>query len=102
MRRARVFVHGLAAGILEELDSKHYRFIYDDDYTCAPISLSMPTSQKVCEFDAFPPFFDGLLPEGFQLEALLKQHKIDRHDYFAQLVTVGHDLVGNVTVEEIA
>jgi serine/threonine-protein kinase HipA len=101
MRRARVFVHGLAAGILEELDSKRCRFIYDDAYAGAPVSLNMPASQRIYEFDAFPPFFDGLLPEGFQLEALLKQHKIDRRDYFAQLVTVGHDLVGNVTVEEI-
>lgn len=101
MRQARILVHGIAAGILEELDTGRYRFSYDDTYSGAPISLGIPTSQQVYEFDAFPPFFDGLLPEGFQLEALLKQHKIDRHDYFAQLITVGHDLVGNVTVEEI-
>ena len=102
MRRARVFVHGNVAGVLEELEAGRYRFVYDDAYAGAPISLSMPTHQRVYEFDAFPPFFDGLLPEGFQLEALLKQHKIDRHDYFAQLVTVGRDLVGAVTVREIA
>jgi serine/threonine-protein kinase HipA len=42
--------------------------------------------------------FDGLLPEGAQLEALLKTHKIDRNDYFKQLVTVGRDLVGSLSV----
>ncbi|MQY80452.1 MAG: toxin HipA, partial [Bacteroidetes bacterium] len=52
------------------------------------------------EFDEFPPFFDGLLPEGFQLEALLKQKKIDRDDLFIQLITVGEDLVGAVTIKE--
>jgi serine/threonine-protein kinase HipA len=102
MRKARVSVHGNAAGVLEELDPRHYRFIYEQDYQGPPVSLSMPIHQRMYEFDSFPPFFDGLLPEGFQLEALLKQHKIDRHDYFTQLTTVGRDLVGAVTVEEIA
>jgi serine/threonine-protein kinase HipA len=47
------------------------------------------------------PYFDGLLPEGILLEGLLKQRKIDKYDYFSQLVTVGGDLVGAVTVQEI-
>ena len=50
------------------------------------------------QFDGFPPFFDGLLPEGAQLEALLRQQKLDRDDGFGQLLTVGGDLVGAVTV----
>ncbi len=48
----------------------------------------------------FPPFFDGLLPEGILLEGLLKQRKIDKYDYFSQIVAVGNDLVGAVTVRE--
>jgi len=48
-----------------------------------------------------PPFFDGLLPEGFQLEGLLKYGKIDRSDQFSQLIAIGADMVGNVTIEEI-
>ena len=50
-------------------------------------------------FDTFPPFFDGLLPEGFQLEALLRRRKLDRDDKFGQLIAVGADTVGAVTVE---
>ena len=101
MRKAIVAVHGKRAGILVENDDKTYSFIYDDGYFGEPVSLTMPLDKKVYEFDAFPPFFDGLLPEGFELEALLKNYKIDRHDYFEQLVTVGADLVGAVTVEKI-
>ncbi|MGD9592865.1 MAG: HipA N-terminal domain-containing protein, partial [Candidatus Berkiella sp.] len=56
--------------------------------------------QKHFSFTTFPPFFDGLLPEGILLEALLKNAKIDKNDLFSQLVTVGNDLVGSVTVEE--
>ncbi len=101
MRQARVSNYGSPAGILEERDDGRYAFRYLDDYAGEPISLTLPTTKKEYEFDSFPPFFDGLLPEGFQLEALLRRHKIDRDDCFTQLVTVGRDLVGSVTVEEI-
>ena len=50
---------------------------------------------------AFRRFFDGLLPEGVMLESLLKKRKLDRHDYFGQLVILGADLVGAITVVEI-
>ncbi len=102
MRKARIFVNGAPAGILiEEEMNKHYIVRYDPDYQGGPISLTMPVRQADYVFDRFPPFFDGVLPEGLQLEALLKLAKIDRHDCFSQLVTVGKDLVGYVTVEKI-
>lgn len=102
MRSAKILVSGLEAGILNELDfGKKYRFNYLNSYSGTPVSLTMPLSQLVYEFDSFPPFFDGLLPEGYQLDGLLKFGKIDRNDLFSQLVAVGDDLVGNVTVKEI-
>lgn len=100
MRKARVFMHGVEAGVLEELDRKHYTFTYLNDYKGPPISLTMPIANKTFEFEHFPPFFDGVLPEGDQLSALLKGYKIDYQDYFSQLVAVGKDLVGAVTIEE--
>lgn len=99
MRSAKVFFKGTFAGILTEL-ATGYSFTYDNDYTGAPISLTMPIENKIYEFKTFPPFFDGLLPEGAQLEGLLRLKKLDRSDYFGQLVSVGQDLVGAVTVEE--
>lgn len=101
MRKAKVFANNAEAGTLLELEfGKKYRFEYEKDYSGMPVSLTMPPSQKVYEFDSFPPFFDGLLPEGYQLEGLLKIRKIDRNDFFTQLMAVGDDLVGNVTVKE--
>jgi serine/threonine-protein kinase HipA len=94
-------MHGLPAGILEEIEAgKNYRFVYFEDYNGPPVSLTMPVEEKEFLFDRFPPFFDGLLPEGPLLEGLLKHRKIDKHDYFSQLVTVGNELVGAVTVKK--
>jgi serine/threonine-protein kinase HipA len=98
-RWAKTYQHNHFAGILEMLSNTHYRFTYDVHYQGPPISLTMPITQHIYEFEVFPPFFDGLLPEGVLLEALLRRYKLDRNDYFGQLITVGRDLVGSVTVE---
>lgn len=102
MRRAKVFVNGVDAGELQEIvPGSHFRFAYDEGYKGPSVSLTMPLSQKIYEYDRFPPFFEGLLPEGILLEGLLKGAKLDRNDLFGQLVKVGQDLVGNVTIREI-
>ncbi len=101
MRKANVFVNGILAGVLaEEERGRKYRFHYIDDYRGDPVSLTIPVGRSVTEFDRFPPFLDGLLPEGMQLDALVRKKKIDNGDLFAQLVQVGGDLVGAVSVEE--
>ena len=102
MRRAKIYMQGVYAGMLTEETRAVYVFVYAPDYDGLPISLTMPVRPKPYRFDTFPPFFDGLLPEGAMLEGLLRQRKIDRYDYFSQLVSVGQDLVGAVTVEEAA
>ena len=101
MRSAEVSMHGVPAGILHEIDAgKKYRFTYFEKYTGPSIALTMPTDGTEFIFDRFPPFFDGLLPEGLLLEGLLRQRKIDKSDYFSQLIAVGNDLVGAVTIRE--
>ncbi len=102
MRTALVYMNAVLAGKLEEQATGEfqYRFTYQPDYQGAPISLTMPIKKNIYEFKKFPSFFEGLLPEGMQLEALLRKYKIDKHDYLGQLLQVGNDLVGAVTVEE--
>lgn len=96
-RSLLIACHSIPCGYLEKTDGE-YVFFYIKDYHGSPISLAMPVRLEPYVFDRFPPFFDGLLPEGVQLEALLRQNKIDSHDYLAQLKAVGGDLVGAVTV----
>jgi serine/threonine-protein kinase HipA len=100
MKKANVFVDDVLAGELQEIQkSRHYRFVYRNDYKGQSISLTMPTTKSIYDYDRFPPFFEGVLPEGVMLEGLLRLAKIDRNDLMSQLIAVGGDLVGNVTVE---
>lgn len=102
MRKANVFVNGTLAGELEEqAKGSSYTFHYVNEYDGTPVSLTMPLEKREIKYDIFPPFFEGLLPEGVMLDGLLRQQKIDKDDLFGQLVTVGKDLVGAVTVEEV-
>jgi len=101
MREALVRQNDESAGQLtEHQPNLRYEFQYYPEYHGPPISLVLPVQQESYWFDEFPPFFDGLLPEGYQLEALLRRLKIDRNDPFSQLIATGGDLVGSVTVEE--
>ncbi len=101
MRKALIKIHNIRAGIFLEESPESYIFQYDKEYEGTPISLTMPVRNEAYEFKNFPPFFDGLLPEGIQLEGLLKRYKIDQNDYFQQLLVTGQDLVGAVTLENI-
>jgi serine/threonine-protein kinase HipA len=98
MRKATTFVHNIKAGYLIEEENKTYSFIYDDEYNLEAVSLTIPISQRNYFFNNFPPFFEGLLPEGIMLEGLLKINKLDKNDYFSQLIAVGNDMIGAVTV----
>ena len=102
MRKAKVFVNNSEAGTLTEVNfRKRYRFEYLPGYSGAPVSLTMSDKNRIYQIDAFPPFFDGLLPEGFQLDGLLRYGKIDHNDQYSQLIAIGADMVGNVTIKEI-
>lgn len=99
-RRALIRQHGVPAGELSEEANGGWRFSYLSGYAGPPVSLGVPVRAEPYDFDRFPPFLEGLLPEGPQLEAILRKHKIDRNDCFGQLMTVGNDLVGSLTAGE--
>lgn len=98
-RRAAVHQMGILAGYLEEMDAGAWSFTYCPEYLGQPVSLTMPLRREPYTFDRFPSVFEGLLPEGVQLEAVLRKHKIDRDDPYSQLIVVGVDMVGSLTVE---
>ena len=101
-RKAKVFVRGVEAGTLMELrQGKEYVFEYLEGYMGLEVSRTMMPHKQKYTYDKFPPFFEGLLPEGVQLDGLLKIKKIDKDDLFSQLMAVGDELVGVITLEEV-
>jgi serine/threonine-protein kinase HipA len=92
--------HGIPAGYLIEVAAAAWRFTYMPGYAGPPVSLALPVREEPWLFADFPPFLEGLLPEGPQLESILRKYKIDRGDCFRQLMVVGQDVVGSLTIEE--
>lgn len=99
MKTAHIYQQDQLAGVLEARENGSYRFTYEPAFRGEPVSLTMPTSQQVWDFPRFPAPFEGLLPEGVQLDGLLRIRKLDRNDLFGQLLAVGHDVVGSLRIE---
>ncbi|MCC5788366.1 MAG: type II toxin-antitoxin system HipA family toxin [Opitutales bacterium] len=97
MNELRVFVGDRLAGHLTRSNGR-YAFEYVSEYAGPPVFLGWEKTKKSREWETFPPAFDGLLPEGVLLDQLLAKHKLDKADKWGQLVAVGRDLTGFVSV----
>ena len=101
MSKALVEYKGKAAGILEETD-EGYEFRYDKEYladaAAAPVSLTLPLSEKPYKSPVLFPFFDGLIPEGWLLDVALRNTDISELDRFSLLLLCCKDCIGAVSV----
>ena len=101
-RKAYVYVRDRYAGLLEETDSG-YAFQYDEAYlqsSPVPVSLTLPLSEKPYTSKTLFPFFDGLIPEGWLLNVVMHNWKIERRDRFGLLLIACRDAIGDVSIEE--
>lgn len=103
-RTAYVYVEGRYAGALSETEDG-CRFAYDEEYLrggdARAVSLTLPLQQEAYESSVLFPFFDGLIPEGWLLNVVTRNWKIDRRDRFGLLLVACRDTIGNVTVREV-
>lgn len=103
MRYAFVYYENIRAGILRETDDG-FVFQYDEGYvlneTTKPISLTLPKTTEAYSSNILFSFFDGLIPEGWLLELLIKQYSFDLRDRFGILLKTGEDVIGAVSVKE--
>ena len=102
-RTAYVYVRNVFAGILAETDSG-YSFSYDNDYlksdNAAAVSLTLPLSDEPYNSRTLFPFFDGLIPEGWLLNVVSRNWKIDAKDRFGLLLVACKDAIGSVSITE--
>jgi serine/threonine-protein kinase HipA len=96
-RVADVYVRDvLAATLTRDENATTLRYVDGDPAT---IGFAMaPGNVIVSPAGSVPPFFAGLLPEGFRLTALLRRAKLSSDDLFGLLLAVGADCIGDVAV----
>lgn len=103
-RTAYVYVRDTFAGTLQETDSG-YSFLYDSAYLAdkkaTAVSLTMPMQTEKYTSKTLFSFFDGLIPEGWLLNIVSQNWKIDRKDRFGLLLVACKDPIGNVRIKEV-
>ncbi len=101
-RRGRVLVRGEEAGMIEETD-RGYRFRYFSDYLHGnnplAVSITLPIREEPYESPVLFPFFDGLIPEGWLLQVVVRNWKLNSKDRFGLLLCACHDCIGDVQIE---
>lgn len=102
-RTAYIYVRNTFAGELKETEAG-YSFTYDPDYLAAEnpsfVSLTLPLQSESFSSKILFPFFDGLIPEGWLLDVVSHNWKIDINDRFGLLLVACKDSIGNVNVRE--
>lgn len=102
-RTAYVYVREDFAGVLSETDAG-YSFTYDEGYLSqqnpAPVSLTLPLQAASYLSHTLFPFFDGLIPEGWLLDVVSRNWKIDTMDRFGILLVACKDPIGAVSIRE--
>ncbi|MBF0316488.1 MAG: HipA N-terminal domain-containing protein [Oligoflexia bacterium] len=100
-KRGKVFVDNDFAGIIEQREGA-FIFTYDDAYLrkkgVKPISLTLPLRLEAYEQKTMFAFFDGLIPEGWLLNIIENNWKIDPRDRMSLLLLACRDCIGNVMV----
>ena len=102
-RTAFVYVRDSFAGALRETDAG-YEFQYDADYLSNPdapgVSLTLPRQEAAFFSRTLFAFFDGLIPEGWLLNLVAHNWKIDQRDRFGLLLVACKDCIGAVSIRE--
>jgi len=103
-RTAYVYVRDTFAGTLKETDAG-YSFVYDSEYLAdeasTAVSLTLPMQAEEYTSKTLFPFFDGLIPEGWLLNIVTENWKIEPKDRFGLLLVACKDPIGNVRIKEV-
>ena len=92
---------GEIAGTLRQDEHGLCSFVYAPTYRGAPLSLTMPLYKQTYTSKTLFPFFDGLIPEGWLLQVVSRNWKINIQDRFGLLIVSCKDCIGNVSIKEV-
>ena len=101
-RKGYVYIQNHLAGIIAETE-EGYTFSYTEEYLkrkdAVGVSLTLPLRREPYETTILFPFFDGLIPEGWLLDIVEKNWKIDNRDRMSLLLACCKDCIGAVSVQ---
>jgi serine/threonine-protein kinase HipA len=101
-RSGKVFMKNQYCGLVTETD-EGYSFTYDLFYLKAEnvqaVCPTLPITDKPYLSKTLFAFFDGLIPEGWLLNLVEKNWKINYKDRMGLLLTCCKDCIGAVSVE---
>jgi serine/threonine-protein kinase HipA len=101
MRSANIFYQNHWAGVLWE-DAEGYHFRYQAAYLQQPqpeaVSVTLPLQRETFHNQLLFPFFDGLIPEGWLLNIVEQNWKINPRDRMGLLLHTCRDCIGAVSV----
>lgn len=100
-RTAYVYVCNRFAGVLMETEDG-YSFKYETEYlnseNPSAVSLTLPLRAEEYVSKTLFAFFDGLIPEGWLLDIVAHNWKINVQDRFGLLLVACKDSIGNVSI----
>jgi serine/threonine-protein kinase HipA len=103
MKKAKILINNVFAGILTE-DEDGYHFSYLAEYLrmegAVALAPTMPLQEEEFEKEVMFPVFDGLIPEGWMLDIVDKNWKINPRDRMSLLWACCKDSIGNISVLE--
>ncbi len=101
MKKADIYLDEVLCGILTE-DNDGFHFQYTEEYLLREdgmaLSPTMPLSREIYEKEVMFPVFDGLIPEGWLLDIVSNNWKIDVRDRMSLLMKCCADCIGNISV----
>ncbi len=104
-RKGTVYIQNNCAGSIAETD-EGYAFSYCSEYLrkekAPSVSLTLPLRDDEYRSTILFPFFDGLIPEGWLLEVVSRNWKIDSKDRFGLLLSACKDCIGDVSIRNEA
>jgi serine/threonine-protein kinase HipA len=105
MRQAIIRYNNIQTGLLKELDTGEYEFIYNEhhiqNYPDLFISFQMPVRTASYKSKRLFPFFDGLIPEGWLLTIAVESWKINKNDRMGLLLACCQNTIGAVSVHPV-
>ena len=105
MRQAIINYNNIHVGILKELDSGEYEFVYDENYIHHYpdlfITFQMPVRVRPYRSKRLFPFFDGLIPEGWLLTIAAESWRININDRMGLLLACCQNTIGAVSVHPL-